>query len=315
MKQVDGETLVPIAINPDKNILSYVLITPARNEEAYIAQTIESVVKQTILPMKWVIVSDGSTDGTDDIVRKHAVNYKWIEFLRLPERRDRHFAGKVLAFNAGYAKVKALDYQVIGNIDADISFDDEFMFYLLTKFSENQFLGVSGAPFREETQQYDYRYTNTEHVSGACQLFRRECFEAIGGYIPLKAGGVDLAAVLTARMKGWQTRTFLDKTFNHNKKTQSAKYSSLSSKFRSGYHDYLMGGHLIWQIFRSVYQMSKKPLIIGGCALLLGHLWATVTRVEPIVSKDLVDFRQKEQKRRLRDYFRKLLLPGGHKSP
>src|SRR5206468_717998 len=93
------------------------------NEANFIELTIKSVVAQSARPIKWVIVSDGSTDGTDDIVEKYAANHSWMELVRLPERRERHFAGKVQAFNAGYARVRGLPYEIIGNLDADVSFD------------------------------------------------------------------------------------------------------------------------------------------------------------------------------------------------
>src|SRR5262245_10781480 len=109
-----------------KKKLSYVLITPARNEAKSIEGTIQSVVKQTHLPLKWVIVSDGSTDGTDDIVKRYAASHPWIELVRRPERQERHFAGKVHAFNAGYERVQKLQYDVIGNLDADLTFDEEY---------------------------------------------------------------------------------------------------------------------------------------------------------------------------------------------
>src|SRR3989442_13622651 len=92
----------------------YVLITPARNEAKFIELTIKSVLGQTIRPAKWVIVSDGSTDGTDDIVSKYAADHRCIELVRMPERRERNFAGKVHAFNAGYARRTALQYDMIG---------------------------------------------------------------------------------------------------------------------------------------------------------------------------------------------------------
>jgi glycosyltransferase involved in cell wall biosynthesis len=285
--------------------LSYVLITPARNESAFIGQTIESVIRQTVLPLKWVIVSDGSTDGTDDIVKTHAEVCPWIKLVRMPERRERHFAGKVHAFNAGWTEVRDLEYRVIGNLDADITFEEDYIAYLLQQFRDDPRLGVAGTPFREESQQYDYRFTSLDHVSGACQLFRRECFEEIGGYTPLKAGGVDLAAVLTARMMGWQTRTFTGKICEHHKKTQSGSHSNLRAAFRSGYHDYLMGSHPLWQFSRSAYQMTKKPLVALGASLLAGYFWALVTRTERILSRGVVEFRQKEQMRRLREYAKK----------
>src|SRR5215467_6869786 len=107
------------------NNLEYVVITPARNEAHFIEQTLKSVTSQTVLPLKWVIVSDGSTDGTDDIVKQYAAQYPWIELLRMPERAERHFAGKVHAFNAGYTRVRDTEYDVVVSLDADISFEDD----------------------------------------------------------------------------------------------------------------------------------------------------------------------------------------------
>ena len=182
---------------------SYVLITPARNEAAYIENTILSVISQTVLPIKWVIVSDGSTDATDKIVISYASSNSWIELVRMPEHRDRQFAAKVHCFNAGYDKLQGLKYDVIGNLDADITFEKDYFEFLLGKFHKNPELGVAGTPFVEGNEKtYDYRYTNIEHVSGACQLFRHQCYEEIGGYTPIRGGGIDWVAVTTARMKG-----------------------------------------------------------------------------------------------------------------
>ncbi|PYN72921.1 MAG: glycosyl transferase, partial [Candidatus Rokuibacteriota bacterium] len=109
---------------------TYVLITPARNEELHLEQTIQSVVGQTLRPAKWVIVSDGSTDRTDEIARRHVAAHEWIELVRMPERKERHFAGKVHAFNAGAARVQHIPYEFIGNLDADVSFEPDYVEYL-----------------------------------------------------------------------------------------------------------------------------------------------------------------------------------------
>jgi biofilm PGA synthesis N-glycosyltransferase PgaC len=288
--------------------LTYVLITPARNEAQFIEQTIKSVIRQTALPLKWVIVSDGSTDGTDDIVKKYSRENQWIELVRMPERAERHFAGKVYAFNTGYERVQDIKYAIVGSLDADISFDDPGYFdFLLKKFAQDPTLGVAGTPFREGTTQYDYRFSRKEHVSGACQLFRRECFESIGGYVPLKAGAIDLTAVVSARMKGWKTETFTDKVCFHHRTMGSAKHHFIRATFRSGYYDYPMGVHPVWQLFRSFYQMSRKPFILGGALLLAGYLWAMLTRAHKPVSMEFIHFRRKEQMRWLKEYFRKIL--------
>jgi biofilm PGA synthesis N-glycosyltransferase PgaC len=288
-------------------ILTYVLITPARNEAAFIEQTIQAMVGQTAKPTKWVIVSDGSTDETDEIAGRYARQYEWIELLRMPERRERHFAGKVHAFNAGYARVKDLEYDVIGSLDADITFDAEYFDFLLSKFTANQRLGVAGTPFQEEGHQYDYRFTSIEHVSGACQLFRRQCFDEVGGYVPIKIGGIDLVAVMTARMKGWHTRTFPEKTCSHHRKLGTAKQNTLMVSFRGGKGDYMLGGHPVWEFFRCLYQMTRRPIVLAGMFRLAGFTLAMTSRAEMLVSVDLVRFRRAEQMRRLRDFIKKVI--------
>ena len=278
-----------------RHALTYVLITPARNEAAYIEKTLISVCRQTVLPLKWVIVSDGSTDGTDTLIEKYARAHNWIDLLKLPPRRERHFAAKVQAFNAGYQGVRALDYDIIGNLDADISFEPDYLEFLLEKFASCPQLGVAGTPFREGDRQYDYRFSRKEHVSGACQLFLRACFEEIGGYLPLKAGGIDLAAVVLARMQGWKTETFAGRFCVHHRRMGTGGSNILVAAFKSGYGDYPMGVHPLWQFSRSLYQMSRKPYLIGGMMLLAGYCCALLRRAKPAVSSEFNQFRRHEQ--------------------
>ena len=283
---------------------AYVLITPARNEVKFIELTLKSVVAQTARPLKWVIVSDGSTDGTDEIVRKYAADHPWIELLRMPERQERNFAGKVYAFNAGCKQVANLPYEVIGNLDADVSFGEDHFRGLVSKFAEDSSLGVVGAPFREGTLQYDYRFSNIENVWGGCQLFRRECFEQIGGYVPLKGGCIDHIAVVSARMKGWKTRTFTESICLHHREMGTAQYGSVRAKFRTGAKDYSVGNHFVWQLFRATYQMAQRPFVIGGLALASGYFWSMVRRVKVPVSPELVAFSRREQMHRLSKLFK-----------
>lgn len=297
-----GETSTNTANRQGGN-LTYVLITAARNEEAFLEMTIQSVIGQTVRPVKWVIVSDGSTDDTDDIVKRYATQHEWIELVRMPERAERHFAGKVQAFNAGYNRVQDLDYDIIGSLDADITFDAEYFGFILSKFAENHLLGVGGTPFREGSDQYDYRFTSIEHVSGACQLFRRRCFNDIGGYKPMKGGGIDLVAVLMARMKGWETRSFPEKHCLHHRKMGSAKFGPIKTRLKDGQKDYRFGSGLVWEVFRAVYQMTKRPYLIGGVVLFWGYMWSMLNNIEKPVPAALIRFRRMEQMERLRIFF------------
>ena len=294
----------------DARTPAYVLITPAHNEAAFIGQTIDSVVAQTLRPLKWVIVSDGSTDGTDEIVRRYVAQHEWIQLVRMPEREERHFAGKVMAFNAGYERVQEDDFEVVGSLDADITFDAGYLQFLMGKFVEDPTLGVAGTPFCEGGgATYNYHFTSPEHVSGACQLFRRRCFEAIGGYVPLKVGGIDLVAVTTARMHGWKTRTFTEKMSQHHREMGSANHGKLAASYKAGFHDYLMGVHPVWQFVRSLYQMTRKPWLVGGAFLLAGYVIAASRSAKRPVSIEFVAFRRGEQMRRLRAFLRTRLLP------
>ena len=289
---------------------AYVLITPARNEAEFIELTITSVIAQTVRPVRWVIVSDGSHDGTDDVVSRYTAEHPWITLVRMPRRRDRHFAGKVYAFNTGHARVADLQYEVIGNLDADVSFDRTYFEFLLRKFAENPKLGVAGTPFREGDFQYDYRFTSIEHVSGQCQLFRRACFEDIGGYAPREIGGVDLVAVMTARMRGWQTRTFSELYYNHHRKMGTATQKGLTLALKLGRTDYVLGSHPVWEFFKCLYHTSRRPILLGGAFRAAGYVWAMVNRSEKEVPADLVQFRRREEMRRLRSFLIRFPLVG-----
>jgi glycosyltransferase involved in cell wall biosynthesis len=286
--------------------MNFVLITPAHNEAAFIERTLASMVAQTRLPERWVIVDDGSTDGTAEIVRGYAKQFLWIELLQRPQRLDRSFAGKVHAFNAGLARVQALQFEVIGNLDADLSFDPDYLEFLIGKFAEDLALGVAGTPFLEDG--YDSAQDSFEgenHVAGGCQLFRRRCFQDIGGYIPNPAGGIDWIAVTTARMKGWRTRSFPEKRFHHYRTLGTAGRSSVAASFSYGEKDYYLGGSPLWQLFRVAYRTMKHP--VEGVALLSGYCWAALRRTERPVSPELMRFHRREQMKKLKTIFRSLL--------
>jgi glycosyltransferase involved in cell wall biosynthesis len=289
--------------------MKYVLITPAHNEEKFITKTLDSMVAQTLLPERWVIVDDGSTDRTAEIVESYEKQYPWIELLRRSRGSDRSFAGKVCAFNAGLERARSLPFEVIGNLDADLSFDPDYLEFLIRKFEEDPKLGVAGTPFMENNGYDSTRdsFEGENHVPGGCQLFRRRCFEEIGGYVPNRIGGVDWVAVTTARMKGWRTRSFSEKRFHHYRALGTAERSVVGSLFLYGKKDYYLGGSPVWQLFRVVYRMGKRPMIIGGLALLFGYFWAALGRIKKPVSRELMRFHRREQMKKLRLIIRALL--------
>jgi glycosyltransferase involved in cell wall biosynthesis len=288
--------------------MPYVLITPARNEETFLEKTIQSVIKQTVLPARWVIVNDGSTDATSSIVRQYLADHQWMELIDLPVRRDRNFAAKVYAFNAGQERIKEVEYEVIGNLDADVSLDEDHFEFLQNEFRKDPGLGVAGTIFKEQGYSSETdSFEGQNHVSGQCQLFRRQCFAEIGGYRPNKAGGIDWMAVTTARMMGWKTRSFREKSFFHHRTLGTAERGRLASSFSYGEKDYYLGGHPVWELFRATYRMTKRPYLLDGLALGSGYLWALLRRVKRPVSNELMRFHRKEQMHKLRAILRSLV--------
>jgi poly-beta-1,6-N-acetyl-D-glucosamine synthase len=257
-----------------------------------------------------VIVSDGSTDRTDEIAQRAAREHTWIEVVRMPERKERHFGGKAHCFNAGYERLRGQTFDLIGNLDADISFGPDYYEFLIARFVELPELGVAGTPFVEdpkhpERHSYAHRSANLEHVSGACQMFRRICFDTVGGYVPIKGGGVDWTAVTTARMKGWSTRTFIERVCFHHRPMGTAGRSAASARYRHGVEDYYVGGHPVWQLLRGLFQMKERPYVIGGFSLILGYYWSWLTRLKSPVPSELRAYHRQEQLKRLRGMWRR----------
>jgi glycosyltransferase involved in cell wall biosynthesis len=289
--------------------MNYVLITPAKNEEAFISKTLNSVVEQTVLPERWVIIDDGSTDATAEIVESYARRYPWIELVRRAQDSNRNFASKAYAVALAFNRVRPCHFEIVGNLDADVSFERDYMEFLMRKFCEDPELGVAGTPF---TQDGDYdssrdSFEGENYVAGPCQLFRRKCFEEIGGYVPNRAGGVDWIAAMTARMKGWKVRSFPEKRYHHHRTLGTAGKGALRALFSYGEKDYYLGGSPVWQLFRVAYRTTKRPVCTGGLALLLGYCWAAMRRTKRAVTPELMHFHRREQMKKLRAIFRALL--------
>jgi glycosyltransferase involved in cell wall biosynthesis len=300
-------------LSPAQAPLKYVLVTAARNEERFLEATILAVIAQTIRPNRWVIVSDGSTDGTDEIIARYTNIHPWIHSSRLDDRRDRSFAAKAVCFNSGYKLLTDLEFDVVGNLDADITFAPDYYEFLLRKFRDLPDLGVAGTPYVEDPNQpgvhsYSHKHADLSHVSGACQMFRKACFDEVGGYTPIKGGGIDWVAVTTARMKGWRTETFVETVCFHHRKMGTARGGPLSARFRHGKEDYYLGSHPVWQASRALFQMRSDPVVLGGMMLLAGYVWAMIARLERPISDELIAFHRHEQIGRLK----KMFLPWAH---
>ena len=286
----------------------YVLITAARNEEAFIARALESVTAQTHLPECWVIVDGGSTDRTTEIIEDFAEQYPWISLVRRVSRHDWRFEGKASAINAGYKFLQKAHFDVIGNLDADISFEPDFMEFLMQRISADAQLGVVGAPYIEgDFDSARDSFEGENFVDGRVQLFRRQCFEEIGGYSKSRAGGIDWIAVMTARMKGWRVRSFAEKRIIHHRTTDSAEDGIFATYYSYGEKDYYLGSSPLWEICRVTFRAAKKPFLIGGLAVLCGYCRAAFTRMERPISQELLRFHRHNQLKKLKRIFHSLL--------
>jgi glycosyltransferase involved in cell wall biosynthesis len=285
----------------------YVLITPTRNEEAFIERTIQGIVEQTLKPVRWVIVSDASTDRTDEIVKEYAKIHPFIELVRVEERNGRDFASKVIAFKAGYAGLNGVEYDFLGNLDADIYVEPDYYASILAEFERNEKLGLAGGVRYDLYQGAFKRYGKAANSVGGCvQLYRRACFEETGGFIPVKYGGEDAIAEITARMLGWEVRSFPDRKIFHYRETGAMNRNVLRTRFREGVKDYLIGYHPLFELLRCFYRIKqKRPWFLGAILSVAGYLWAGLKRMDRPVPSEMVQFLRTEQMSRLRSLFKR----------
>jgi hypothetical protein len=287
---------------------AYVLVTAAYNEEKCIEKTIRSVAAQTLAPMRWVIVSDGSTDRTDAIVLQYARQYPFLQLHRLTEGHKRNFGAQVDAIQAGCAQLEkqALDYAYIGNLDADICLDPGYFAELISRFEADPGLGMGGGYICEADAEGVFRprpLNSVDSVAHAVQLFRRECFEAIGGYLPLKYGGPDWHAGVMVRMKGWSMRSFPDLHVQHLRPTGSAD-TWRRDRIRQGRMDYSMGSHPIFELVKCARRFRESPRVLGCMLRYAAFLWCYCVGEPRPVSGEFMEFLRKEQMERVWAMFR-----------
>jgi hypothetical protein len=288
----------------------YVLVTPVRDEEATIGRTIQSVLGQTVHPREWIIVSDGSTDATDEIVRKAALEYPWIRLITLKPRPGRSFAAVVHNTLLGIGELSFHGYHYLGLLDSDVEFQTDYFEQLMTRFEAEPALGLAGGVVIDIGLPRDRFPRNRFDVPGAVQFFRRECYEKIGGLIPIPEGGWDGMTCTMARMHGYRTRLFTDLVVDHLKPRNIAEGGVVRRKWQMGVRDFAVGYHPLFEIVKCASRLKDPPLIAGAVAWWIGYLTAAVQRKPRVVDPAVVAHVRSEQMDRLRGLFnrRKPLL-------
>jgi poly-beta-1,6-N-acetyl-D-glucosamine synthase len=278
----------------------YVLITSAHNEAALIGNTIKSVLNQQIKPAEWIIIDDGSSDNTSEIVNKFRAGNPFIKLFYKNADPKRDFSSKVNAIHIAISKITSLDYQYLGILDADITFDSSYYASVLSKFENNKKLGIVGGLIYDIVNGKTIPlYLHPNITRGAVQFFRKECFEEIGGLLPLRYGGEDSAACFSARLRGWEVQNFEDLKGFHHRLAGTADRSIYKARFREGFVEYHLGYHPLFEFVKGMSRFKEKPIIAGSIVRFIGYWTASVKREKRLISKELISFIRKEQMRRL----------------
>ena len=286
------------------DLQGYVLVTPARNEEAHIEKTIEAVLSQTIQPRRWVIVSDGSVDRTDEIVARYARSHAIIQLVRSAKQGQRNFGSKTKAFEVGYQQLKDIPHGFLGNLDADVSFAANYYEQILQQFQIHPYLGIGGGIILELiNNQFVPQRISLNSVAGAIQLFRRQCYQAIGGYIPIPTGGIDAAAEILARKHGWGVQTFAEIPVYHHRRVTTGRASVLRARFYQGVTNYTLGYHPLFQTMSCLYRVAQRPYVVVSAFTLFGYVWSCLKRSRRVLPDEVIRYLRSEQMARMARFF------------
>jgi len=272
----------------------YVVITPSRDEAEFIEMTIKSVIAQTILPVEWIIVNDGSTDGTGDIVDKYVDQYPWIHAVHRKNRGFRSAGGGVIeAFYAGYNALKSNDWDFIVKLDGDLSFDSGYFEKCLEYFHELSKIGIGGGLIYNlvnlalKTEPHPHF-----HVRGATKIYRKDCWDAIGGL--LQTPGWDTLDEVKANMLGWKTQTFPDLKVVHYRYTGTAD-GQWKTYVKYGKANYISGYHPLFMVVKCLRRALSKPILLGTLGLLYGFISSYLKGIPQVDDRALIAYIRKQQ--------------------
>jgi biofilm PGA synthesis N-glycosyltransferase PgaC len=284
-------------LSPEKQI-RYVVITPARDEAQHIAETILSVAEQTIRPLEWVIVNDGSTDGTGDILERCAAEYSWIAVLHRPDRGVRkNGMGVIEAFACGYQSLRTAEWDFIAKLDGDVCLNSDYFESCFREFQKDPSLGVGGGLICHlENGVLKVEDCPRFHVRGATKIYSRACWDAIGGL--LKAPGWDTVDEVKANMLGWKTRTFRHLKVLHRRRTGAAD-GAWRNSVKDGRADYTSGYHPLFMFLKCVKRLVRRPMVVGSLGLLYGFISAYLKRTPQVNDRALIHYVRRQQLRRL----------------
>jgi len=268
-----------------------VIITPFLNEEKVIGDLIKSVIAQELKPAKWVLVDDGSTDKSVQIIQKLAKDQDWIYVLQLDHKtKKRSIGAKIInAFNSGLGTISIDDYDIIMKLDADLILPENYIKEIAQQFTNNPSIGLCGGVcgLVEQGEIKLERKTNLDHVRGALKAYRKECFKQIGGLV--NRMGWDSVDEYKARYHKWEVKVLPDLMVAHLKET-NIKTGHTRASFKNGIMLYTIRFDIPLLMTNVLKRLLWKPYIIQGLAILWGYCYAFLSREEKIIDKKLGKF-------------------------
>jgi biofilm PGA synthesis N-glycosyltransferase PgaC len=286
-----------------EDVPKYVIVTPVKDEEQYVARTLLSVTNQTVRPLHWVLVDDGSTDSTPDIIQAYARNFEWISYIRIERTTERLLgSAEIRAFSFGYESIRQLEHDYVVKLDADLALPPDYFEQMLNRFRDNTSLGIaSGVYLEEKVGSWAPVLLPEYHAAGAAKMARVACFNAIGGFP--RFPGWDTVDEIKAWTHGWDTKHFPDLQFYHLKPEGSA-VGSLRTNFYHGKIYYATGGGALFFCGKLLHRLvMSKPLILAGAMLLFGYLHAAAARHPKLVSSYEATYYKRRLNRRIAERF------------
>ena len=276
----------------------YVIITPVRDEEKYIEATLECILRQTILPVEWVIVDDGSTDQTGVLLDRYAARHAWIRVIHRANRGFRKSGGGVVeAFYEGYNSLQSNDWEFIVKLDGDLTFAQEYFEKCFEHFRNEPKLGIGGGEIHHDISgQLKLEANPRFHVRGATKIYRKSCWEAIEGLWP--AAGWDTIDEVKANMLGWKTYSFPELQLLHHRFTGTEE-GLLRDRVKHGVASYVSGYHPLYVAASCLYRIPQRPYFIGSAAIMYGFLKAHLTRPPRLEERSYLAYVRGQQLRRL----------------
>jgi poly-beta-1,6-N-acetyl-D-glucosamine synthase len=276
----------------------YIIITPARNEEEFVEKTLRSVMAQNELPAEWLIVDDGSTDLTREIVGEYLPR---IPFLRLIIKPDRGFdavgGGVVETFDYGMSQIETEDYTHLVKLDADIELPPDYFSFLLDHWQKDEQLGIiSGQNYLPRKDGLAMEDHADFHPVGGARLYSRICYEEIDGLV--QSPGWDTLDVIRAGMRGYRTCNYRDLKVIHLRDMSTRKGYAEGIQ-RLGRISWLLGYQPLYFLLRCLYRAKDRPYFLRSYYLALGYLRAWAGGERQIVSDAEIKYLRGFQLKRL----------------